>query len=80
MVMVIMIIMMMMAMMAWGRHDEDETWFEVRWTGVRQPVEERPGDGCNDDNDYHDDYNMTTMIIVMIFIDYNDQMIIMIIK
>ena len=38
------------------------TWFEVRWTGVRQPVEERPGDGCNDyhdyldylDNDYHD--------------------------
>ena len=24
-----------------------ETWLEVRWTGVRQPVEERPGDGCH---------------------------------
>ena len=30
-----------------------ETWLEVRWTGVRQPVEERPGDGCHEKDFSH---------------------------
>ena len=34
------------------------TWFEVRWTGVRQPVEERPGEGCNGKHCPHDDVHV----------------------
>ena len=32
---------------------ETVTWLEVRWTGVRQPVEERPGDGCHEKDFRH---------------------------
>ena len=42
------------AMWWWWR----PTWFEVRWTGVRQPVEERPGEGCNGKHCPHDDVHV----------------------
>ena len=47
MMMMVTIMMMMMIIMI-------ITWFEVRWTGVRQPVEERPGEGCNGKHCPHD--------------------------
>ena len=51
--MMMMAMTMMMMVMMMMMIETIETWLEVRWTGVRQPVEERPGDGCHEKDFRH---------------------------